>query len=106
MDTIQSWLSQFSSLLGKHCGDLCSNISLQEGNSSVQNNSPGFLTVTKNNMGLRFEKGINWVQTNHTIKLNGIPEKKHNKRGGLGTYLKMFIKLQWLFAILIYSHAE
>lgn len=29
-DTIQTWLSQFSSLLWKHCGDLGSNIILQE----------------------------------------------------------------------------
>ena len=68
--------------------------SYRRGNSSIQNNSPGFLTITKNNVGLRLEKGINRVQTNHTIKLNGIPEKKQNNRGGLGTYLKMFIKLQ------------
>ena len=61
---------------------LCSNIILQEGgkkkNSSVQNNSPGSDSNKEQHEAEIWEGEINWVQTNHTINLNSIPEDKQN----------------------------
>lgn len=92
----------------------CSNIVLQKKNSSVQSNSLSSDNYKGQNGWAKSGKG-NWVQTKkiNTIKLNGIPWKQkqtnkfQNKYEALVLILKMFFKLQWLFAaILIYSHAE
>lgn len=84
IDTIKIWLSQFlvhKFIMKNTAVLLCSNIVLQEGgkkNSSVQNNSPGSDGNKEQHEAEIWEGELNWVQTNHTIKLNSIPENKQN----------------------------
>lgn len=67
-DTIQTWFFLVLKFIMKTLWWLVQYIILQEGDSSVQNNSPGFLTVTKNNAGPRFEKGE--TECREIIQLN------------------------------------
>ena len=47
-------------------------------NNSVQNNSPGSDSNKEQYEAKILEMEINRAQTNHTVKLNGIPKNKQN----------------------------